>query len=63
MPLAQIHILEGRTDEQKSAVIEKVSAALAEALGVPLDAVRVVIAEVPKTQWGIGGKSVKALGR
>lgn len=63
MPLAQIHILEGRTDEQKSAVIEKVSAALVEALGVPLEAVRVVIAEVPKNHWGIGGKSVKALGR
>ena len=63
MPLAQIHILEGRTDEQKGAVIEKVSAALAEALGAPLETVRVVITEVPKTQWGIGGKSVKALGR
>lgn len=63
MPFAQIHILAGRTDEQKSAVIEKVTAALVEALGAPPEAVRVLITEVPKTQWGIGGKSVKALGR
>lgn len=63
MPIAQIQILEGRTDEQKSAVIGLVTAALVEALGVPTDAVRVLITDVPKTHWGIGGKSVKQLGR
>jgi 4-oxalocrotonate tautomerase len=63
MPFAQIHILEGRTEEQKRAVIEKVTAALVDALGAPVEAVRVLITEVPKTQWGIGGKSAKDLGR
>lgn len=63
MPFAQIHILEGRTEEQKRAVIEKVTAALVEAVGVPVEAVRVLITEVPKTHWGIGGKSAKDLGR
>ena len=63
MPFAQIHIIEGRTDEQKRAVIEKVTAALVEAVGAPIETVRVLITEVPKTQWGIGGKSAKDLGR
>ena len=63
MPFAQIHIMEGRTDEQKRAVIEKVTAALVEAVGAPIETVRVLITEVPKTQWGIGGKSAKDLGR
>lgn len=63
MPLAQIQIMEGRSDEQKRAVIEKVTAALVEAVGVPIDNVRVIITEVPKAHWGIGGKSAKDLGR
>lgn len=63
MPFAQINILEGRSEEQKRAVIEKVTQALVEALDAPQQAVRVMINEVPKTNWGIGGVSAKDLGR
>jgi 4-oxalocrotonate tautomerase len=63
MPFAQIHLLEGRTEDPKQAVIEKVTDALCEAVGAPRDTVRVVIQDVPKTNWGIGGKSAKSLGR
>jgi len=63
MPIAHIHIMEGRSEEQKRAVIEKVTSALVEAVGVPVETVRVLIAEVPKAQWGIGGKTAKDLGR
>ncbi|MDH4478338.1 MAG: 4-oxalocrotonate tautomerase family protein [Rhodoferax sp.] len=63
MPFAQIHMLEGRTEEQKRAVIEKVTQALVEAVGAPISTVRVLIQEVPKTNWGIAGVSAKDLGR
>ena len=63
MPLAQISMLEGRTEDQKRAVIEKVTQALIDAIGVPAESVRVVIQDVPKTNWGIGGVSAKDLGR
>lgn len=63
MPLAQIHILEGRSEDQKRAVIEKVTDALCEALSAPRESVRVLIAEMPKSNWGIGGKSAQDLGR
>ena len=63
MPFAQIYMLEGRTEEQKRAVIEKVSAALVEATGAPIANVRVWIQEVPKENWGIAGVSAKDLGR
>ncbi len=63
MPFAQIHLLEGRTEEQKRAVIEKVTRALVEALDAPIDTVRVLITEVPKANWGIGGVSAKDRGR
>ena len=63
MPFAQIYLIEGRSDEQKRTVIEKVTQALHEAVGAPLENVRVLIHEVPKTQWGIAGKTAKDLGR
>lgn len=63
MPFAQIHMIEGRTEEQKRAVIEKVTAALCEAVGAPKETIRVMIQEVPNTNWGIAGVSAKDLGR
>ena len=35
MPFAQLYILEGRTEEQKRALIEKVTAAIVEAVAAP----------------------------
>ena len=63
MPLAEITMMEGRTEDQKRAVIQKVTQAIVEAVGAPIESVRVVIREVPKTNWGIGGVSAKDLGR
>jgi len=63
MPFAQIYLLEGRTEEQKRAVIEKVTAALVEALGAPQQNVRVWIHDMPKENWGIAGTTAKDLGR
>ena len=63
MPFAQIYMLEGRTAEQKKAVIEKVTQALTEAIGAPPENVRVWIHELPRENWGIAGVSAKDLGR
>jgi 4-oxalocrotonate tautomerase len=63
MPFAQIFMIDGRTEEQKRAVIEKVTAALVEAVGAPNENVRVWIHDVPKENWGIAGVSAKDLGR
>jgi 4-oxalocrotonate tautomerase len=63
MPFAQLYILEGRTEDQKRALIEKVTAAIVEAVGAPKDNVRVWIHDVPKQNWGIAGVTAKDLGR
>jgi 4-oxalocrotonate tautomerase len=63
MPIAQIYLIEGRTEEQKRAVIEKVTQALIEAVAAPKESVRVCIHDVPKENWGIAGVSAKDLGR
>lgn len=63
MPFAQIYLLEGRTEDQKRAVIEKVTDALSDAVGAKRETVRVLIVDVPKSNWGIAGQSAKDLGR
>jgi 4-oxalocrotonate tautomerase len=63
MPLAHIYLIEGRSEEAKRAVIDKVTQALHEAVGAPKENVRVVIQDIPKANWGIGGTSAKDLGR
>ncbi|KAB7623348.1 2-hydroxymuconate tautomerase [Alkalilimnicola sp. S0819] len=63
MPIANIQILEGRTEAQKAELIEKVTQAISEVTGTPEERVRVLIQDVPKINWGIGGKSAKAMGR
>lgn len=63
MPFAQIYMLEGRTEAQKKAVIEKVTQALVEALDAPPANVRVWIHDMPKENWGIAGQTAKELGR
>lgn len=58
MPLAQLYIAEGRTDAQKKVLIEKVTQAFVDALGTKPDSVWVTVADVPKTQWGVGGRTL-----
>lgn len=56
MPIAHIHILEGRTDAQKANAIAAVTEALSETLDSPKDRIRVLIHEMPAAHWGIAGK-------
>ena len=63
MPIANIQILEDRAPEQKRELLRAVTAAIAESLDVKPDSIRVIIHEVPKEHWGIGGVSAKELGR
>ena len=63
MPIAKIMILEGRAPEAKQALIRAVTAAIADALQVKPESIRVLLEDVPKENWGIAGVSVKELGR
>jgi 4-oxalocrotonate tautomerase len=63
MPVAQINILEGRSDEQKEALIREVTDALCRSLGAPVESVRIIINEMPKQHFGIAGQSARKLGR
>lgn len=63
MPIVQVFLMEGRTDDQKARLIGALTDAAVEAIGAPAESVRVIITETPKSQFGIGGKTAKELGR
>ena len=63
MPIARISIMDGRTDEEKAVLIAAVTDAIHQSIGAPVENIRVLLDEVPRTQWGIAGKTAHALGR
>ena len=63
MPICQIHLLEGRTVEQKRLLLAKITEAMHEAIGAKPESVRVILTEMPKEHFGIGGKSAGELGK
>ena len=54
-PFITLDLLEGRPIDQHTALIERMSALVADLVGVELDRVRLRINVVPTTSWGIAG--------
>ena len=55
MPIVTVKMLEGRTDEQKRALVEKVTAAVSETVNAPKENVAVIIEEMSKNHYSVGG--------
>jgi 4-oxalocrotonate tautomerase len=55
MPLIEIHLLEGRTDDQKKALLSAVSSAVHDSIGAPLESIRVWIQEFSPKEYMIAG--------
>jgi 4-oxalocrotonate tautomerase len=55
MPLVEIHLLEGRTNEQKKAMLGAVTRAIQESIGCPIETVRIWIQEIPRTEYMSAG--------
>jgi 4-oxalocrotonate tautomerase len=55
MLVLKVSIREGRTEAQKSELIERLTAAAELYLNEPADDIRVIVYEVPPTNWGAGG--------
>ncbi len=59
MPIVNIGIWEGRSEEQKEKMIQGVTKAVCDAVGCPPETVIVVIDDIKKENWGVGGKQAK----
>lgn len=55
MPLVEIHMLEGRTDEQKKALLAAVTAAVHESIGAPIESIRVWVQEFSAREYMAAG--------
>lgn len=55
MPYVTVKMLEGRSDAQKKALVEKVTAAVSETTGAPTQNVTVFIEEMSKNHLAVGG--------
>jgi len=57
MPMINVQMLSGRTASQKADLIKELADATIRALGVPEEAVRILLTEVEPEHWGIGSRS------
>ena len=55
MPLVTIAMYEGRSIDQKRELVKGVTEVVARVTGNPAEAVHVIIEEVKRENWGIGG--------
>ena len=55
MPIVQVSVWEGMTSENKKKTVEGITKVFEE-MGVPKEAVHIVIYEVPKSNWATGGQ-------
>jgi 4-oxalocrotonate tautomerase len=55
MPTIQAFILEGHSDGSKQALIAAATSAVVEAVGAPIDSVRVILSELPPAHFGLAG--------
>ena len=56
MPLVQITLIEGRPADKMTALIKAVTDGVEQSIGAPRESIRVVIDEVPASQWGVAGE-------
>jgi 4-oxalocrotonate tautomerase len=59
MPIINVQMFPGRTNEQKAALVEKLTDAFLETCGrpeQPRTSVHIVLTEVPHEHWAVGGK-------
>ena len=61
MPWVQIKLFQGRNDQQKKELVKALTDAVCKSLGVEAKAVQIVIEDVPKASWGMGGQMASDL--
>jgi len=55
MPMVTVKMIEGRTQDQKRAVVKKVTEAICEATGAPPESVSVQLVDLKKDSFGRAG--------
>ncbi len=56
MPIIQVHLIEGRSVDQKRKLVSEMTNAVVKSLDVPPDAVRIILQDMSKEDYAIAGK-------
>ena len=56
MPIVHVNVWKGFGEEKTKTVIQEITKIFVD-LGIPENAVEVIVHEIPKSNWGIGGVS------
>jgi 4-oxalocrotonate tautomerase len=55
LPVVQVSVWTGISEENKKKIVEGITKVIEE-IGVPREAITIIIYEVPKTDWASGGQ-------
>lgn len=55
MPIVRVDFWEGVGEEKVKTMIKGITKVISD-LGVPQQAIEVIVYEIPKTHWGVGGE-------
>ena len=55
MPIVHVHVWKGFGEEKAKTVIQSITKVFVD-LGIPEQAVEVLVHETPRSHWGIGGE-------
>jgi len=55
LPVVQLSVWAGISEENKKKIIEGITKVIEE-IGVPREAITIIIYEIPKTDWASGGQ-------
>jgi len=55
MPTIRVEMMEGRTPEQKTALVKALTQAAVDSLGAKPESVDVLLFDIPRQNWATGG--------
>jgi 4-oxalocrotonate tautomerase len=55
MPIVQVHLIEGRTVEQKRKLVAEMTKAVVDSLDVKAEDVRIILSDMTKQDYSVGG--------
>ncbi|HIF72770.1 MAG TPA: 4-oxalocrotonate tautomerase family protein [Dehalococcoidia bacterium] len=56
MPIVNVALYAGRTDQQKADLAKAITKAISETAGVPDSATTIIFQDVEKASWSVGGE-------
>ncbi|MQG88720.1 MAG: 4-oxalocrotonate tautomerase family protein [SAR202 cluster bacterium] len=55
MPVVNVAMYAGRTDQQKADLAKAITEAISKTAGIPDSATTIIFQDVQKTEWAVGG--------